>query len=232
MLDRLCYIRGMKKIKKTPVDLNKLAAFLVDQATNEKPLPEETDQKNPAAVYLGRLGGLKGGKARAAKLSEEQRKNIARIAAAARWSNVYYKGGHMERLKWRKRLSRSDAQQDTRGAKMPFLRFTRGSIPGDHTTWFREVFFAGADWRHETSRQMHSIETAQIKIHVIINGNDLGERSMKIDHDPARVGNHNAPTTHLHYDAKTRKELESTDLSEHLVVVERDDAGRYSLTVL
>lgn len=41
--------------------------------------------KNPAAVALGRLGGLKGGKARAQKLSIEQRKNIARTAASARW---------------------------------------------------------------------------------------------------------------------------------------------------
>jgi hypothetical protein len=42
--------------------------------------------KNPAAVALGRLGGLKGGKARAEKLSAEQRTVIARKAAEARWS--------------------------------------------------------------------------------------------------------------------------------------------------
>lgn len=44
--------------------------------------------KNPAAVALGRLGGLKGGKARAAKLSPKQRVNIAKKAAQARWSNT------------------------------------------------------------------------------------------------------------------------------------------------
>ena len=43
-------------------------------------------EKNPAAVALGRLGGLKGGKARAAKLSPERRAAIAREAAAARWA--------------------------------------------------------------------------------------------------------------------------------------------------
>ena len=42
-------------------------------------------QKNPAAVALGRLGGLKGGKARAAKLTTKQRKAIAKQAARARW---------------------------------------------------------------------------------------------------------------------------------------------------
>ncbi len=46
----------------------------------------ENDSKNPAAVALGRLGGLKGGKARAQKLSAAARKEIAVRAAAARWS--------------------------------------------------------------------------------------------------------------------------------------------------
>ncbi len=44
-----------------------------------------SEEKNPAAVELGRLGGLKGGKARAEKLSPERRKEIARKAAKARW---------------------------------------------------------------------------------------------------------------------------------------------------
>lgn len=47
----------------------------------EKPKPE----KNPAIVALGRLGGLKGGKARAKKLSPDMRKEIARKAAKSRW---------------------------------------------------------------------------------------------------------------------------------------------------
>lgn len=76
----------MKK-PKTPKDLNQLAAFIVDQATNEdKPEVQEEPQKNPAAVELGRLGGKKGGPARASKLTAEQRKEIAKKAAKARWS--------------------------------------------------------------------------------------------------------------------------------------------------
>lgn len=46
---------------------------------------DDTPQKNPAAVALGRLGGLKGGKARAEKLSAKKRKAIAKKAAEARW---------------------------------------------------------------------------------------------------------------------------------------------------
>jgi hypothetical protein len=78
----------MKKIKNTPVDLNKLAAFIVDQTTNEEPHPPEQPTKNPAAVALGRLGGLKGGNARAAKLSARKRKEIAKKAANTRWNKT------------------------------------------------------------------------------------------------------------------------------------------------
>ncbi len=74
--------------KKNIRDLNVLAAHIVEQATGE-PTPKnisEESTKNPAAVALGRLGGLKGGKARASSLTPEQRKEIARKAAQARWS--------------------------------------------------------------------------------------------------------------------------------------------------
>lgn len=75
-------------MKKTPIDLNKLAAFIVDQTTNENPELEEQTTKNPAAVALGRLGGLKGGKARAEKLTQERRKEIATSAAKKRWDKT------------------------------------------------------------------------------------------------------------------------------------------------
>lgn len=84
MLERLCYAQAMKT-KKTPIELNKLAAFIVDQATNEEPQPEEKPPKNPAAVALGKLGGMKGGRARAKKLTPKRRKEIAIKAAQARW---------------------------------------------------------------------------------------------------------------------------------------------------
>jgi hypothetical protein len=48
-------------------------------------------KKNPAAVALGRLGGLKGGKARAAKLSARKRAEIAKRAAKARWKRALSK---------------------------------------------------------------------------------------------------------------------------------------------
>lgn len=71
------------RIRRNPADLNRLAAAIVDQATGNAPDPDAG--KNPAAVALGRLGGAKGGAARAAKLTPEQRHEMARNAAAARW---------------------------------------------------------------------------------------------------------------------------------------------------
>lgn len=76
------------KRKKRPRDANQLAKAIVDIATGEvedrKPTPEEQG-KDPAAVSLGRKGGLKGGKARAEKMSAEERSAIAKKAAATRW---------------------------------------------------------------------------------------------------------------------------------------------------
>lgn len=70
---------------KRPRDLNQLAKQIVDEATGQAEPVEDT--RDPLAVELGRRGGLKGGKARAAKLSPEQRSEIARKAAAKRWGD-------------------------------------------------------------------------------------------------------------------------------------------------
>lgn len=74
------------KHPKRPRDMNLLAKAIVDISVGEAPPDVDRDEgKNPAAVALGRLGGLKGGKARAAKLSAARRKAIAKKAAKARW---------------------------------------------------------------------------------------------------------------------------------------------------
>jgi hypothetical protein len=79
--------------KKKRGDLNVMAAEVVEEAIDpkgkakksaEEPKPEDQG-KNPAAVQLGRLGGLKGGPARAKKLTKKQRSEAARKAALARW---------------------------------------------------------------------------------------------------------------------------------------------------
>lgn len=71
----------MKRSPK-PKDLNRRAWTVVREATETA---ETQPEKNPAAVSLGRLGGIKGGPARAAKLSKKRRSAIAKKAASARW---------------------------------------------------------------------------------------------------------------------------------------------------
>ncbi|MGH9014621.1 MAG: hypothetical protein ACRDZ1_11875 [Acidimicrobiia bacterium] len=68
--------------------MNALAAQIVGEATDEDKAPHNPyEGKDPAAVELGRRGGLKGGKARAKKLTAKQRSEIARRAARSRWGD-------------------------------------------------------------------------------------------------------------------------------------------------
>ena len=70
---------------KRPTDANQRAKMIVAIATGEIEDKPGESGKNPAAVALGRLGGQKGGKARAEKLSAKRRSQIAKKAASARW---------------------------------------------------------------------------------------------------------------------------------------------------
>lgn len=73
---------------KRPRDPNQLAKNIVDISVGDIEDENPDYGKNPAAVALGRLGGLKGGKARAEKLSPKRRKEIARLAAQTRWQKT------------------------------------------------------------------------------------------------------------------------------------------------
>ena len=70
----------MAKQSKKPADLNRLAAAIVGEATDETPAEPESQQ-----ARAGRAGGAKGGRARADSLSPERRREIAKAAAEARW---------------------------------------------------------------------------------------------------------------------------------------------------
>jgi len=76
----------MPKRSSKPRDLNQLAKAITEQATGAAAQdPAGPSRKNPAAVELGRLGGLKGGKARAQALSTARLRSIGKQGAAARW---------------------------------------------------------------------------------------------------------------------------------------------------
>ena len=75
----------MKKRRNRPRDANALAKLIVDIAVGEEE-DAPTGEKNPSLVERGRKGGLKGGRARISQLSKEERRSLAKKAAAARWS--------------------------------------------------------------------------------------------------------------------------------------------------
>lgn len=73
--------------KRKARDPNQLATSIVKTATTEQiPEPTQDEARSAAARILGRLGGLKGGRARAEKLSPKRRREIAKKAIAARWA--------------------------------------------------------------------------------------------------------------------------------------------------
>lgn len=75
-----------KRSSKKRGDANQIAKAIVDEATDESSAhQDEQPAKNPAAVALGRLGGQKGGPARAKKLTKQRRSEMAKKAAQARW---------------------------------------------------------------------------------------------------------------------------------------------------
>jgi hypothetical protein len=79
--------KSPKKKPKVREDLNQLAARIVGEATGQRPKTPDPDAgKDPAAVKRGRVGGKKGGRVRAGKLSKAERSQIARTAAQARWA--------------------------------------------------------------------------------------------------------------------------------------------------
>lgn len=83
------YDRDMPdRSRKRPRDPSQLGKLIVDIATGEVEDTAPDDGKNPAAVELGRKGGLKGGKARAAKMTAEERSAAAKKAAEARWKDA------------------------------------------------------------------------------------------------------------------------------------------------
>lgn len=76
--------------------MNQLAKRIVDEATGEEPITPPPKEKNKAAQELGRLGGKKGGKARAEKLTPEERSEIAKKAATARWKTKQDEGAKQD----------------------------------------------------------------------------------------------------------------------------------------
>jgi hypothetical protein len=130
---------------------------------------------------------------------------------------------------WWKKLSQSDARQQTEGGLMPF-RFTSENCPGNFVKWFREEFFNELEW-NDTIQKNSRLEEADISISVNIMGEDLGQRTMKVTHAEHRHANHNAPTTHMNFDSETAEYLQNHNMTDKYIIFSKDLAGNFNLAI-
>lgn len=135
-------------------------------------------------------------------------------------------------LRWHKRsLSKTDAQQPTRGYPVAYLRFTQSKHPQNVQTWFRNTFFTGAIWNNGFFGN-HAVERTSVRFRVTILGVLKGFRTMTVTHDSSRCQNNNTPNTWLHYDQATLADFAAQNLTGRAVEVVLDDAGVYNFNIL
>lgn len=186
---------------------------------------KNNSKKNQAAVELGRLGGKKGGPARASKLTSEERTEIARNAANKRWASVRERANMSE--SWSKQLSASEAIRPSQGAPMPFVRCTQAGHEINHASWFREILFNGAGWE-KTDKESESIS---VPFEVTIGEQNLGDQTLTVSYKPVRTENNSAPTTHIIYNETIKEALmNSDDLTGRTLTVTASE-GRFKLSI-
>ena len=132
-------------------------------------------------------------------------------------------------MQWWKKLSLSDARQETQGGPMPF-RFTSENCPGDYITWFRYTFFQELAWNNITQGD-HQIEEAHVNISVNIDGENLGLRTMRVTHDEQRQINKRAPATHMNFDEETAEYLKHHDMTGNYIIFSKDSTGGFDLII-
>ena len=134
-------------------------------------------------------------------------------------------------LTWQKKLSTTDAQQQTTGGLVPYLRLTSGNIPtNDFQTWFRQSLFGNVAWQ---AGQFHNkpVEEAYVPFNVTVQGLQLGTVLFRVTHDDTRQDSNNAPNTWLHWPDHMASILHNNNFTGCLVVIARDDAGSFSLEI-
>lgn len=132
-------------------------------------------------------------------------------------------------MQWWKRLSLSDARQETEGGFMPF-RFTGENCAGNYETWFRDEFFKELKWQYKTERG-YKLEEACVTMSVNIMGKDFGQRYMKLTHAEYRYRNNHAPTTHMDFDKELKEYLHDNDMTGKYIVFSKELTGSFNLII-
>lgn len=134
-------------------------------------------------------------------------------------------------LTWTKILSITDAQQETTGGLVPYLRLTQSDLKGENfQTWFRQKFFAGAAWVPGVFGQEH-VEEAQVPFDISISGLNIGTEALLVTHGSTRQDKHSAPNTWLHWSPNIQQILERNNFAAKLVRLTREPTGRFRLSI-
>ncbi|WP_146130839.1 hypothetical protein [Sphingopyxis lindanitolerans] len=132
---------------------------------------------------------------------------------------------------WQKNLSATDAQQETSGGLVPYLRLTSGSLAvGDFQTWFRNEMFGAVAWQAGQFGKK-PVEEAYVPFTVIVQGLNIGTIAFRVTHDDTRQNSNNAPNTWLHWPSQMESILHNNDFSGRPVVLTRDDTGLFTLEI-
>lgn len=134
-------------------------------------------------------------------------------------------------ISWEKELSRSDAQVKTQGWPVPYIRLTRSNHVEDTQTWFRNTFFAGLPWAPGYFGD-HAVEESMVTFNVQLPGQPSKVRQLMVTHNDERAETgKNTPNTWIHWDDATRDELRANNYAGNRIILERSNAGAFSLTI-
>ena len=132
---------------------------------------------------------------------------------------------------WWKSLSTTDAQQQTSGGIVPYLRLTSSSLKTGHfQTWFRQSFFNICSWNPGYFNNK-PVEEADVTFNVTVQGHALGNIVFTVTHDNSRQYNNNAPNTWLHWPPKMAGILQGTNYAGCRIVLSRDSANAFHLEI-
>lgn len=137
-------------------------------------------------------------------------------------------------VSWSKVLPRSDALHPPgqNSNVTGNMRLTKAGHPIDFRTFFRRELFGGAAWRPATDRQGNHVEQADIAFEVTVAGTQLGPVTLTVDYGAHREEGQNNHTTVLYWSkSAVAAALHATDLTGHLLTIERWTDGTFTLVI-
>lgn len=135
----------------------------------------------------------------------------------------------MQEQVWGKKLSKTDAQQETSGGLVPYLRLTRGADKNvDYQTWFRTDFFGSQNWQAAKFGR-EDVEQCKVVMDVIFCGVSLGDKVFLATHGQDRWESNNAPNTWVHWPTEIQGLLQKNDLSGQRVQLIRESDGSFTM---